>query len=86
MLDIPPETGLFWANRARIWGLIIAALAAAISLVAGIAQHHWQSIVSAKKDEEFHRFQTESQGRIAEANARAAEAHARAAEANRVVP
>jgi hypothetical protein len=48
MFNLPPETWLSWVNIARIWGLAIAAIAGVISLVAGIAQHHLQAVVSAQ--------------------------------------
>jgi hypothetical protein len=65
--------------------MFLAATAAIVSLAASYIQIGLQAEVSATKDEEYRRFQLESQQRIATARADAASAQERAAELSREV-
>jgi hypothetical protein len=66
----------FRSNNAYLLGVAVAA-------IASFSLYFFGSRLASVKDDELHRFQTESARTIAEANARAAEANTRAAQATR---
>jgi hypothetical protein len=79
-----PERWLVWADRAYFGMAIAAAIATALTIVAGIAQNRLAARIADAKDRAFADFKLNTEAQARTLNAAVADANARAAEANRV--
>lgn len=76
-----PERWLVWADRAYFGMAIIAAVATALTVVAGIWQYRLNARISDGKDRQLAEYQSDAGLRIASANVQAEKARQLAAEA-----
>jgi hypothetical protein len=82
MAGLNDEAWLRLVSTTYFWAVSIAALATAVSIVAGIAQYRLGNSISAGKDRALAQYQSEAGVKIAAANEKAKEADGKAAEAN----
>jgi hypothetical protein len=83
MSALNDDAWLRLVSTTYFWAVSIAALATAVSIVAGIAQYRLSNSISAEKDRALEQYQSDAGIKIAAANEQAKEADKKAAEANK---